>query len=232
MKTYRCVIIDDEPLAHELLSSYIQQLPYLKLVGAYTQAMDALPVFKEDIDLVFLDIKMPDIQGLEFAGLLQDKVSIIFTTAYSQYAVQSYEKNALDYLLKPISFDRFLVAVNKLINRKPSINAEVKTEKDYIFVKANSQYIRLAYSSIGFIEALKDYVIFHRGEDRFVVYHSLKKLEPILPSSFIRVHYSYIANFDCVQRYKDYHLLIFNQKIPVSRKYREIVQNQIDAYLI
>lgn len=232
MKQINCVIIDDEPLAQDLLRSYIEQLPFLNLVGSYTQATEALAVLKGNVSLVFLDIEMPDIKGMEVADLVEDHVKIIFTTAYSQYAVQSYEKNALDYLLKPISFDRFLVAVNKAMTQWSPESSTVNPQKDSIFIKSNAQYIRLAYSEIGYIEALKDYVIFHKDGERFVVYHSLKKLEPILPFSFLRVHYSYIVNFDCVSRYKDYHLAIFDHKIPVSRKYREQVQTKIDSMLI
>lgn len=231
-----CIIIDDEPLAQKLLKEYIEFVDFLDLKNCFNTALEALPFLKKnEIELIFLDIEMPGINGMEFANLLKAKSKIIFTTAYSQYAVQSYEKNALDYLLKPISLERFLVAVNKYPftnSKSTSLNKEFEVAADYIFVKSNGQYIRLPFDQIGYIEGLKDYVFFHTPDQRYIVHNSLKKLETLLPFSFHRVHYSYIVNLDLVSRLKDNHLHIFDAKIPVSRSYKTEIYQLIKSRTI
>lgn len=230
MKKINCVIIDDEPLALELMEDYIQRVQYLNLLGKFDNPLQAIPFINQNpIDLLFLDIEMPEINGLNVVDVLNNRPAIIFTTAYSSYGAASYDKNALDYLLKPINFERFLIAVNKF--QQPAEEA-VQTQSNTIFIKSNGAYVQLKYTEIGYIESLKDYVMFYTQTERFVVHHSLKKLEKILPSPFQRVHYSFMANLENVSRIKDHHLTIFDKKVPISRKYREEVYQLIEEKMI
>ncbi len=227
-----CIIIEDEPLAQKLIEDYISQVEFLKLSGIFTNPVEAVPFLKkENVDLIFLDIEMPKINGMDFLDILEDRPEVIFTTAYSNYAVKSYEKNALDYLLKPINFERFFSAVNK----HPLLNKENRTAEPAdgksIFIKSDKNLIRLNYSDIYFIEAMKDYVIFQTEKEKYIVYHTLKKLEVILPKQFIRVHYSHIVNTEKIQKIKDNQLYVLNIPIAVGSKYKdglmEIINRQI-----
>ncbi len=230
MKQVNCIIVDDEPLAIELLEDYVGRVQHLELIGKFDNPIEAISFVNEnEVELLFLDIEMPEINGINFVDVLTRKPHVIYTTAYSNYGVESYEKNALDYLLKPINFDRFLIAVNKLT--QPS-SSEIKSEKDTLFIKSNGAYVQLKYEEIGFIESLKDYVIFNTENDRFIVYHSLKKLEEIMPSSFQRVHYSYMVNLDKVEKIKDQHLHIFSAKIPISKKHRDHIYELVGKKMI
>lgn len=230
MKEVNCIIVDDEPLAIELLEDYVSRVSHLNLIATFDNPIEAITFINEsEVDLLFLDIEMPEINGINFVDVLTRKPNIIYTTAYSNYGVESYEKNAIDYLLKPINFDRFLIAVNKI--NQPS-GGEVKSEKDTLFIKSNSAFIQLKYDEIGFIESLKDYVIFNTETERYIVYHSLKKLEEIMPSNFYRVHYSYMANLNKVDKIKDQHLYIFAARIPISKKHRDEVYELVGKKMI
>ncbi|MEP5612974.1 MAG: response regulator [Cyclobacteriaceae bacterium] len=230
MKQVNCIIVDDEPLAIELLEDYVDRVAHLHLIGTFDNPIEAISFVNEnEVDLLFLDIEMPEINGINFVDVLTRKPHIIFTTAYSTYGVESYEKNALDYLLKPINFERFLIAVNKLIQPTSS---EIKSDVNTLFIKSNGAFVQLKYDEIGFIESLKDYVIFNTEKDRFIVYHSLKKLEEIMPASFQRVHYSYMANLNKVEKIKDQHLHIFSAKIPISKKHREHIYELVGKKMI
>lgn len=225
-----CVIVDDEPLAIELLEDYISRVPGLHLLKSFDNPIEAIGYLNDtDVDLLFLDIEMPQINGMNVVDVLTRKPKVVFTTAYSNYGVESYNKNALDYLLKPINFDRFLVAVNKL---NASEGGEIESDSKTIFVKSGGALIRLDYADIGFIESLKDYVIFHTKQEKHIVYHSLKKLESIMPASFYRVHYSYMANLKNVHMIKDQHLHIFDHRVPISKRHREEIYRLVDQQMI
>lgn len=225
-----CIIVDDEPLAIELLEDYVGRVGHLNLIATFDNPIEAITFLNEnEVDLLFLDIEMPEINGINFVDVLKKKLDIIFTTAYSNYGVESYEKNALDYLLKPINFDRFLIAVNKIDQME---SGDIKSEKDTLFVKSNGAFVQLKYDEIGYIESLKDYVIFNMENDRYIVYHSLKKLEGIMPSNFQRVHYSYMANLDRIDQIKDQHLHIFSSRIPISKKHREEIYELVGKKMI
>lgn len=234
MNSIRCIIVDDEPLAQQLVEDYISKVSLVKLQGKFDSAMDAFGFLKNNpIDLIFLDIQMPGINGMEFVNLLDPKIKVIFTTAHSEYAVKSYEKNALDYLLKPIAFDRFLTAINKhplMENQMESVTME--SQDNFIYIKSDSRFVKLFYTDIAFIEGLKDYVVFHTQDCKYIVYHSLKKLETILPIQFLRVHHSYIVNIDQVKMLKDNHLYINEESISVSKKYRDRISELIKQKLI
>lgn len=229
-----CIIIEDEPYAQKLLEGYIQRASFLVLGGIFTNPLEALPFLSEHkVDVIFLDIEMPELNGMEFIESLANDVHIIFTTAFSHYAVESYEKGAVDYLLKPINFNRFLKAVNRLqaLQMRKS-EPEAVEAKDSIYIKTDRRYINLKYDDLYYIEGLKDYVIFHTEAHKYVVYKNLKKLESTLPTQFMRVHYSYIINFDRVKEFKDKHLHILEVKIPVSKKYYDSLMQRINEKLL
>jgi len=229
-----CIIVEDEPLAQKLLEDYINQVDFLDLLKTFNNPLEALPFLKKNkVDLIFLDIEMPKISGMDFLDVIEEKPEIIFTTAYSNYAVKSYEKNALDYLLKPITFERFLAAVNKLpdLNAEKFIIEESKNENS-IFIKSDKKLIRLNFSDIYFIEGMKDYVVFYTEKEKHVVSHTLKKLEEILPQQFIRVHNSDIVNLEKINKIKDNHVYILNTSISIGNKYREDFLRLVSKRLI
>lgn len=232
----RAIIVDDEPLAQDILETFIERIPgTIQLVKKCSNAMEAKEALEAGgIDLMFLDIQMPQITGVDFLRSLQDPPMVIFTTAYSEYALDGFELNAVDYLLKPISFDRFMKAVkraeelNDLQNQKDEIpeKDEIEAGKDFIFVKSDKKLIRVKYENIIYIEGLKDYVIIRMDNGRVITLQTMKSLEVKLPSQiFKRVHRSYIVNLDRI------HALLGNmievieknevKHLPVGKNYRE-----------
>jgi two-component system, LytTR family, response regulator len=217
----RCLVIDDEPYAVNLLSEYIGQLPNLSLEKKCYNALEALEFLRSHkADLIFLDINMPQLTGMELVNLFTPGQRFIFTTAYAEYAAESYEKNAVDYLVKPITFDRFFKAINKAqaLIQQPMAHAPVD---QVIFLKTGRSIVQLRYPDILFIEAMKDYVVFHTAQARHMAYKRMKDLEETLPPSFSRVHNSFIINRDHMQRVEENHVFIDTHRIPVSEKYRE-----------
>lgn len=220
----KCIIIDDEELAILLLKSYIEKLDFLDLVATFEMPLEAMSIFKkESIDVVFLDIQMPDLKGTDFAKMIPASTKIIFTTAYTEYAVKSYELNALDYLLKPISFDRFLIAVQKI-----PILQKNELEKNTLTVKSGYDLHKLKYHDILYVESDSEYVIFHTTKEKIMSLQRLKVIEEMLPSTiFQRVHRSYIVNKKLVTTLKGKDLFISDLKIPVSNKYLELVKEKL-----
>lgn len=220
----RCLIVDDEPLAVDLLEQYVAQVPFLSLSGKCYNAMEALEfLHRQEVDLVFLDINMPRLSGLEIAGSLSSQL-IIFTTAYSQHAVESYEKDAVDYLLKPITFDRFVRAVNKAYNLHKRDSADqpaLQKEEPVFYIKSGKTIVKINMDAVLFIEGLKDYVCFHVPGNKHVVYKRMKELEDVLPVNFSRVHNSFIVNRDHIEKIEQNQVYIQGQAIPVSDKYRD-----------
>jgi two-component system, LytTR family, response regulator len=230
-----CLIVDDEPLAVQLLENYIQQTGNLSLVQSCHNGMDALQFLKKQkVDLVFLDINMPKLTGMELASLLPVDQKIIFTTAYSEYAVQSYEKNAIDYLLKPISFERFMKAILKVENGMiPSkTNTQEEATDTFAFFKSGKTIQKISLEKILFIEGLKDYVTIQTIDETLVVYKRMKDLEESLPHHFMRVHNSYIINKNQILKFEDNQIWIGQKQIPVSEKYREQFLNSLKNQLL
>ena len=188
-----CIIVDDEPHAIEVLVHYVKQTPHLHLVASFTNPIEALQqLIKQKVDLVFLDIQMPEISGIDFIRAIQGKSKVILTTAYSEFALEGYDLYVVDYLLIPIRFPRFLAAVQKAVEQ---INAVTEQEDDYIFVKTESKgkLLKINLADIDFIESMKNYVAIYRGGQKTLVYTSMKELEERLPKKqFIRVHKSFI----------------------------------------
>jgi two-component system LytT family response regulator len=213
-----CLIVDDEPNAVQLLEDHIRKVPRLVLKQKCYDAFEALRFLQADqADLLFLDIQMPGLSGMELASFLQKEQRIIFTTAYANYALEGYEYNAVDYLLKPITFKRFAQAVNKAVLTFPNVQASMPVEEnDYIFIKSGKEIIKLAYKSILYIEALKEYVNIVLPEGKILAYKRMKDLEEQLPANFLRIHNSYIVNIDHLEKIVDNHVLIGKERLPVS----------------
>ena len=194
-----CLIVDDEQPAIDILAHYISQTPFLHLAASTTNPIEGLQIVNEQkIDLIFLDIQMPELSGLDFIKAINGKAKVILTTAYSEFALESYELDVVDYLLKPIRFPRFLQAVQKVAKEVPDPGKEqpvVDAEDDYIFVKTESKgkLLKINLADIDYIEGMKNYVAIHCGEKKTLVYTSMKELEERLPhKSFLRVHKSFI----------------------------------------
>jgi DNA-binding LytR/AlgR family response regulator len=231
----KCLAIDDEPLALKQIGAYIQKTPFLELVALSKSALDALELMTTNkIDLVFVDISMPDLSGMDFVKLLKEKPGIIFTTAYSEYAVEGFRVEAIDYLLKPIGYDDFLKAaikVKTLFESKEPKYSSVKTSDDHLFVKSEYKIMRIELSEIEFIESMHEYVRIHLTNRKPVMtLVSLKAIETQLPKErFMRVHRSYIINkvkVKIVERNR----IIFDNNIyvPVSDQYKTAFQDFIN----
>ncbi|MDE5612879.1 MAG: LytTR family DNA-binding domain-containing protein [Odoribacter sp.] len=223
-----CLIVDDEPLALDLLESYVQRTSFLHLKGRCGSAVDVLQKLKEErIDLIFLDIQMPELTGLELSRMIEQQVRIIFTTAFEQYALEGFKVNALDYLLKPISYPEFLKAANKALQwfeMKSSAQTAGKQEDGCIFVKSDYRLLKIALQKICYIEGLKDYVKIYTEDSPHPVVSliSMKSLEESLPAdSFIRVHRSFIVNLDKVAVVERNRIVFGSTYIPVSDSYRD-----------
>ena len=235
--TLNCIAVDDEPLALGLVSKFIDQTPFLNLVGRFSGAVDALKaIHSEKIDLIFLDIQMPDLNGIELARVLDkgaDKPRIIFTTAYNQFALEGYKVDALDYLLKPFNYEEFLRAAQKALNyaeliNKPATTSTVVVEEhaddQYLFLKVEYQLVRIALDDILYIEGLKDYVKVHlKGVEKAVLsLTSLKALEEKLPSKrFLRVHRSFIVALDKITSMTKNSVQIGKIYITVGDQYKD-----------
>jgi two-component system, LytTR family, response regulator len=192
-----CIIVDDEQHAIDILVHYVQQTPHLHLVGSFTNPIEALQLLtQQKIDLVFLDIQMPELTGMDFIKAIHGKSKVILSTAYSEFALEGYELDVVDYLLKPIRFPRFLAAVQKAVQQVNAANeTQQEAEDDYIFVKTESKgkLLKINLADIDFIESMKNYVAIHRAGQKTLVYTSMKELEEHLPKKqFIRVHKSFI----------------------------------------
>lgn len=222
MRTIKCLVVDDEELARTLLKTYIDKIDFLELVADFESPIDAMQVLKDNvIDIIFLDIQMPDLKGTDFAKMIDSKTRVIFTTAYSEYALEGFDLNVLDYLLKPITFERFLQAVNK-------INQESSNLEKTITIKSGYDLHKLRYDEILYIKSDSEYVIFFTNDKKIMSYQTLKSLEKLLPSSnFIRAHRSYIVNKEKVTALKGRDLLISDIKIPVSDSYYENIKKEL-----
>ena len=227
-----CAIIDDEPLAVSLLESYTSKTPFLTLQGKYNSAVLALPELNENpVDLLFLDIQMPELNGMEFSRMLSEKTKVIFTTAFEQYALDSYKVSALDYLLKPISYTDFLQSAQKALKwfdkstqAEFSTRQEVKSEPESIFIKTERQLVQIDLNQILYIEGLKDYVkIFVEGQiNPILSLMSMKAMEELLPNSkFVRVHRSFIVQPKKIKVIERSRIVFGKEYIPISDNYKE-----------
>lgn len=224
---YKCVVIDDEPIAIKVIVNYLGKISGFEVVATFTNALDALVTLREQqVDLLFLDIQMPGINGLEFFKSLQNPPSLIFTTAFRNFAADAFEVNAIDYLVKPIPFDRFLKAINKFLDLNSSkALASPASDSGFIVLKSDKKNFKVKISDILYIESLDDYVRVHTLNHKLVCYLRLSALEDkfnTLPN-ILRVHRSFIINTDHVKVFTSYSLDIGDKTIPIGRNYRENV---------
>jgi DNA-binding LytR/AlgR family response regulator len=228
----RCLIIDDEPIARKGLREYIQDVDFILLAGEFDNPLKATDILmNEQVDLLFLDIQMPKMTGMEFLKTLSHPPMVIFTTAYPQYAVEGFELNAIDYLLKPFSFERFLKAVLKARTlREPSQAPYSVTtaEPDYFFIKSDNKLVKIMYDDILFVEALQNYVAVHTTTKKYITYLTFRSIEEHLPANrFIRTHKSYIVSAAKVESIEGNDIRIGQHQIPISRTEREEVLNRL-----
>jgi two-component system LytT family response regulator len=231
--TIRCLLVDDEPLALDLLEGYVVKTPSLALTGRCSSAFQAMEMLeKTEVDLIFLDIQMPGLSGLEFSRSLQDGPKVIFTTAFEQYALEGFKVAALDYLLKPISYPEFLNAVNKAKRWFEHFEkATIPETRTSIFVKADYKLIQIDFNNILYIEGLKDYVKFclEDNEKPVLSLMSMKSLEENLPDlKFMRVHRSFIVNLDKIKTIERNRIVFGKEYIPISENYKEKFQKFVN----
>ncbi len=222
----KCIVIDDEQLARNLVESYVLKVPFLELVGSYKSGTLALEVLKsEDIDLVITDIQMPDLLGTELVKLLSTKPLVVFTTAYQNYAIEGFELEAIDYLLKPFSFERFSKSMNKAKEIFDLRKQQESTfKKDFLTVKADHKLYKINYADIKYIEGMREYVSFYFANGRVTALLSLKSLEEKLPADqFIRCHKSFIVNKSKVMALDGGNLILGEKSIPIGQSYRDKV---------
>lgn len=239
MTTYKCLIVDDERLARELIENHIQQIPYLEIVASCANAIEAMQILNEQtIDLLFLDIQMPNLSGLDFLRMLKNQPATILTTAYSEYALEGFELEVIDYLVKPIEFERFFKAVNKAIkwiqktpaipSYPPSNTIPANTSETYFFVKSDAKMIRIEFANILYIEALQKYSRIYTQNDKIITLSSLSKLLESLPKRpFIRVHRSFIVNIDQIDHVEGNMIKIQTHTIPISKGQRDAFVERI-----
>ncbi|MBQ9646285.1 MAG: response regulator transcription factor [Prevotella sp.] len=229
-------IIDDEPLAAGLLESYVKKTPSLSLTGTYNSAVTAMRFLRENpVQLLFLDIQMPELSGLEFSKLLPSTTKVVFTTAFQQYAIEGFRGGALDYLLKPISYPEFLKSVNKAIDWFSVLSKQEHLQHDrFIFVKSDYKLVGIHLDDILYVEGLKDYVRFNLvNGDRVMSLMSMKRMEDFLPRpEFLRTHRSYIVHMTKVRTIDHLRIIFGSQYIPISDNYKDEVVNYLDQHTL
>ncbi len=235
-KVISCIVVDDEPMAREILSSFIEKTPNLQLVKSCKNASEALDVINsQKIDLFFLDINMPDITGLSLAKLVSNKGKVIFTTAYREYAVEGFNLKAVDYLLKPIAFDRFLEAVNaffETVNLTTSSESVIASPlSDFFFVRSERKMVKVNFDTILYIESLSDYVKIHQENRTIVTRETISNIEVKLPQSdFLRIHRSYIVAINSIDSYTNEFIEIGKKALPISRTYKEAILKKMEKF--
>jgi DNA-binding LytR/AlgR family response regulator len=232
----KCAIIDDEPLAADLLASYAKKLPLLDLRGTYSSAVTAMKDLRDNpVDLLFLDIQMPELSGLEFVKVLPKQTKIVFTSAFSQYAVEGYKVNALGYLLKPISYEDFVDVTNRALEQfKNEQQMNLYTQDKFIFVKSDYKLMKIDLDEVLYIEGLKDYVkIYREGQRPILSLINMKKIDETLPHpDFMRVHRSFIVHMCKIQMVDRGRIVFGEEFIPISESYKQEVQRFLDIHTL
>lgn len=235
MNTIKCLIVEDEELARDLLEKFISKLPHLELVDKCENPLKAMPILMEtDIDLLFLDIQMPELTGVEFLKMLTNKPTVVFTTAYPSYALEGYQLDVTDYLLKPFSFERFVQAVNKasevirlksLDKPNPVVTTTSEKAKDYMLINSEHKVLKVKYANIRYIESMREYAAYHTTtHGRVLSLKSLKQLEKDLPvQEFTRIHKSFIVNINQIVALEGNMVHLGKDKLPIGASYKEMV---------
>jgi len=234
-KIIHCIIVDDEPVAREIIESHLQKIDTIEIIASCKNAMEAFNVINtHKIDVIFLDINMPEISGLSFAKSINKNIKIIFTTAYREYAVDGFDLKAVDYLLKPISFERLLQAVNKFLNENSSVykeeSKELSVEKsNFIFVRSDRKMIKINFSDINYIESLGDYLKIHLQNKTIVTRETISNMEVKLPKKdFIRIHRSFILSISKIESFTNEFVEVNKKAIPISRSYKKEVLQRLE----
>lgn len=238
-----CIAIDDEPLALDKISEYVKRIPYLNLIGSFDNAFSGLEFLKQHrVDLIFLDIQMEDLTGIQMLEVMQHKPKIILTTAYDQYAIKSYELDVCDYLLKPISFQRFILACEKVSDQlnnnssqQPPKAEEFEQEKpeEYFYVKNGHKTQKVNFKDIFYIEGMKDYVRIYTEKEKIMTLLSLKKLEEILPiNQFLRIHKSYLISINKIESIERNRVQIMGIPLPLGKSYQKYFFNIIEKFKV
>lgn len=237
MSKINCIIVDDERIAREILESYLQKIPNIHLVKSCKNVKEALEVTSNyTIDLILLDINMPEISGLTLAKVLHKKIKIIFTTAYREYAVDGFDIQAVDYLLKPISYDRFLQAINKYVDLSQTValpkTVIIETTKnDFIFVRSDRKMIKINFNEILFIESLSDYIKIYILGKVIITRETITNMEAKLPKSiFLRIHRSFIISIPKIESYTNEFVEITKRALPISRTYKNSVLQKLNSF--
>ncbi|HEY4205304.1 MAG TPA: LytTR family DNA-binding domain-containing protein [Puia sp.] len=227
----KCIIVEDETLAQDVIKSHLQQLGRWELMGVYRNAPEAMEALNTmEIDVMFLDIRLPGMSGLNFLRSLQDPPLVVLTTAYAEYAVESYEFSVIDYLLKPISYDRFSRAVDKIEDGRlfSLTGKEQERQGDHIFIKSNSKFFKVNFSEIVYVQGMKDYLKIHTPEYTLVTHQTMNELEKLLPPrQFIRVHKSYIIAISHIRSIYGNSIEIGKVTIPIGINYKESVMTLV-----
>jgi two-component system, LytTR family, response regulator len=236
-----CIIVDDEPLARQGMEMNITNVSSLQLLGSFSNALAAGDLLrKENVDLMFLDINMPELNGLDFLKSLREAPLVIFTTAYPQYALESYELDAIDYLVKPIRIERFLKAVNKaenhlrLLQKESNTNHIEKIEDDFVYIKADRKFFKIYFKDILYIEGLKDYVIIYTSDNKIITSMNVKTIAAQLPVSiFARVSKSYIVNVLHITSFDNELIYIHNNEVPLGQSFKDdFIKHYIDGKIV
>jgi len=233
----RCIAVDDEPLALRVIESHIEKMQDIELIAKCSNAIDAFAVLKnKKIDLIFLDIQMPELTGLDFLKTLQNPPHVIFTTAYRNYAIDAFDLDVLDYLLKPISFERFLKSINKFYNRKKESITNIKQNANsyhdtssFIYIKKGKSMVKILVNNIIYIESLKDYVKIHTKEQTYLTKQQIKVFEEILPEDkFLRIHKSFIISLNSITSFSPSKIEINQTILPIGRTYKSLVLKKLN----
>src|SRR5688500_5297852 len=228
MSKIKCIIVEDEPLAAKVLSDYIGEVPFLELMGTFKDAILATEFLRDQtIDLIFLDIHLPKLKGMAFLRTLTHPPAVIITTAYHQYAVEGFELNVTDYLLKPFEFERFLVAVNKVKTAQKENQKQIDdTEKDFIFLNVQKKKVKISFSEIAYIESQREYIKIVTTKNAYISKMSTHEMEALLPpNQFKRIHRSYIISMDKIESYTAESVEVNGVSLPVGRGYRDVLEN-------
>lgn len=237
MRIINCIILDDEPMAVALLSKYVDKIQNLNLVKATTNPFEVLEFTNNNsVDVIFIDIQMPELTGIQLMEMLGNKTKFVITSAYSEYALQGYEHNVIDYLLKPVSFDRFykaVVKVQEVFKEQTFTNVITAEEKsdEFLFVKTDGKLIKINLNDLQFVEGLKDYLYLHLKNEKLIVLDTLKDFELKLPNNFMRVHKSYIVRLDQIESIERNRIFIQNKIIPVGDTYKTKFQDWVKSFI-
>lgn len=234
-----CIIVDDEPVAREVIEAHLSKINSVKIIGSCGSGGKAFSLINEHkVDLIFLDINMPEISGLSFARSINSDIKIIFTTAYREYAIDGFDLQAVDYLLKPISFERLLRAVSSYhkihFNREgQKLDEDKKEQNEFIFVRADRKMIRINLNEISYIESLSDYLKIHTSTHPVVIRETISNLEKELPKSmFLRTHRSFIVSLAALESYTNEYLEVNGKTIPISRSYKSSVLDKLEKWSV